>query len=415
MKTAIKFLEKNADLWEIYSVMGNYKSAVIEKGKIKNISDGVEEVYSVRVVKDGRIGFATTNWYEDLPSTCEKAIKLAKISEEKLEELPIGEESRGEGIYDKKVKDVDSKWMKEAIDSLIGACDPRVNPAQGSVSVSEREVNLISSMGTDLSAKGSSCNAYLDTVIEDSSGFEMIQSRSINIDFEFLGKRASELALNSLKARKIEPMNVDVILSPIAMSQLIYFTLFPSFSGENIVKGRSLLAGKIGENFGEFNLIDDGTITDGLFTSPFDDEGVMTQRKVIFDKGTLSNYIVDFKYSKVLNIEPTGNGFRDETNSYPSTSPSNVIFDFPERSVDIEGSCLSINSFIGAHTSNPLSGDFSLECQNSFLNEEPVKSAMMYGNIFDILKKIEVIGKDVRQIDNTISPSVRLRDISISA
>lgn len=415
MDKVIRFLEKNADIWEIYSINGTYMSTFIERGTIRNISTGIEEVYSVRVIKGGKIGFATSNSRDNLIKTSEKAIKLAKISEEKLDDLPVGNESKVHGIYDKNVKEVDSNWMKEAIDTLIASCDTRVNPAQGSVSVSEREVRLISSTGTDLRGKGSSCNAYLDTVIENSSGFEMIQSRLLDIDFEFLGKRASELAINSLNAKKMEQMNVDVVLSPIAISQLFYFTLFPSFSAENVVKGRSLLAGKLGENFGDFSLIDDGIIEKGLFTFPFDDEGIKTKRKVIFERGDLLNYITDYKYSKLLDVEPTGNGFKEESNSYPSTSPSNIIFDFPERSGDIEGDCLSVNSFIGAHTSNPLSGDFSLECQNSFLNGEPVKSAMMYGNVFEILKKIDIIGKDIRQIDNTISPSIRLKDMFISA
>ena len=43
--------------------------------------------------------------------------------------------------------------------------------------------------------------------------------------------------------------------------------------------------------------------------------------------------------------------------------------------------------FLGAHTANPISGDFSVEAMNAFKIENgeikhPVKKAMLSGNIF---------------------------------
>jgi PmbA protein len=242
----------------------------------------------------------------------------------------------------------------------------------------------------------------------------MVQSRTLDMDVEFVGRRASELALGSLGGEKIGKVMCDAVLSPVALSQLLFFTLYPAFSAENVAKGRSMLAGRIGEDFGEFSLLDDGTLKGGLATSPFDDEGNPTLKTIIFEKGVLRSFITDFRFSKILQIKTTGNGFKDEATSYPHTSPSNIIFDFEDKSRSIEEDALVVNSFIGAHTSNPISGDFSLECQNSFFRGKPVKSAMIYGNIYELLKKIQAFGKDVRQVDNTVTPSVRFNDVSVS-
>ncbi len=70
-------------------------------------------------------------------------------------------------------------------------------------------------------------------------------------------------------------------------------------------------------------------------------------------------------------------------------------------------------SVIGAHTANPISGDFSVEARNSFLikNGEissPIKSMMISGNIFDVLRNINGLGKDKRKVGNIITPTVRV-------
>lgn len=411
MDKAQQYLNSHADEWELFFINSHSKSSSIEKGKIKNISQSKDENFAVRVIVEGKVGFASTSSSHKLVDSCEHAIKLSRISGEDLKDLPLGQSTDVEGIFDKRAIDVDSSWIQQAVETMINACE--VNPAQGKVEVSQKELGIINSSGTDLNSRGTGCGAFLEAVVEDSSGFEMGQSRQLDIDFEKVGKDASDLASSSLRAEKIGKVTTDVVLSPVALSQLLVFTLFPAFSAENIAKGRSMLANRIGENFGDFTLVDDGTMPYGLMTSSFDDEGVKSQKKVIFDQGTFTNIISDFRYSQVLGVEPTGNGFREGA-SYPVTSPSNVILDFGEKSNNIKEDAFVVNSFIGAHTSNPVSGDFSLECQNSFYKEKPVKSAMLYGNIYELLKKIEAIGKDVRQVDNMVTPSVRFSDMVIS-
>lgn len=409
---AINFLNANADEWEIFSATGHSKSAVVEKGRIKNISEGVENVCSIRVIVKGRVGFASSN-VNNILEICENAVKISKVSEERLDSFPEGGMSRVDGIYDRRFDKVDSEWVKEAVEELVSSFPENVNPAQGMVDVGKRVVRIVNSSGAELENTGTSCVAFIEAIIEDSSGFEMSQSRMLDLDFEKVGERASELALRSLRAEKIGKVECDVVLSPVAVSQLFFFTLYPAFSAENIAKGRSMLAGRIGESFGEFDLYDDATLNGGLATSPFDDEASPTKKTIVFERGVFKNPITDYRFSKVLNIEPTGNGFREEATSYPRTLPSNILIDFPYKSENIEEDAFVVYSFIGAHTSNPVSGDFSLECQNSFLNEKPVKSAMLYGNIYELLKKIEAFGKDVRQVDNTVTPSIRFSNLVV--
>lgn len=48
-----------------------------------------------------------------------------------------------------------------------------------------------------------------------------------------------------------------------------------------------------------------------------------------------------------------------------------------------------IHNIIGAHTANFISGDFSVETLNAEFKGKAVKGAMIYGNIFDLLGKVQ--------------------------
>jgi PmbA protein len=86
-----------------------------------------------------------------------------------------------------------------------------------------------------------------------------------------------------------------------------------------------------------------------------------------------------------------------------------------EHAFDLEAETrgLLVHGFIGAHTANPISGDFSVEARNSFFvapNEapRPISSMMIAGNIFDLLKDLDV-GTDVRAVGGVVTPSVRAK------
>lgn len=73
---------------------------------------------------------------------------------------------------------------------------------------------------------------------------------------------------------------------------------------------------------------------------------------------------------------------------------------------------------IGAHTANPISGDFSVEARNSFLVENgeitsPVKSMMISGNMFDLLQNIIGAGRDDRVLGNIITPTLKISGLKV--
>jgi len=70
-----------------------------------------------------------------------------------------------------------------------------------------------------------------------------------------------------------------------------------------------------------------------------------------------------------------------------------------------------VTDVLGAHTANPISGDFSVEAMNAFKIEEgeivhPIKKAMLSGNIFNALKGASASSKKTRQMGPFVLPPI---------
>jgi PmbA protein len=157
----------------------------------------------------------------------------------------------------------------------------------------------------------------------------------------------------------------------------------------------------------------------GIETSASDDEGVPSQRTTVIKKGTLESYLYDSYTAGKEGLKSTGNGSRSSYTSPPSVGLRNFIIDYPGKDViaDTE-SGVFVNTIIGAHTANSISGDFSVEARNAFTIKDgaldkPVKSLMISGNAFELLKHITGAGLDVRKVGGIITPSIRVSNMSV--
>jgi len=388
--------------WEIFEYRTKTVSAEIEAGKLKFVSSALEHAFSARVILRGRVGFASASTKDEALSLAEK---IARVSEDELDDFPCEKPARVKGIYDRRVEEVDSEFIMDEFERLMSSAN-RATIAAARIEHAVGEVRITNSFGLESYERSTFSSFMAEAVFQDGSGYEFCDSRSIELDIEWAVEEAERLAVDSAKAVKIESGIYDVILQPIAVHQLLSNTLYPSLSAENVDKGRSAV--KLGDEFGNITLVDDPTVEGGLMSCGFDDEGVSARKTVLIDNGVVKSYYTDWKHSKKYGV--TGNGFRVDK-SFPSPMVSNVVLKTERARADDD--CLVIHSLIGSHTANPLSGEFSLECNNAYLRGEAVKGAMIYGNVFDLLKKIQGGLGDVRQVENTITGSLRFEGVRV--
>lgn len=416
MEKAIKLLSKKVDEAEILYLSSSSNTVEIKAGKVDLFKENSSSGYGIRVIKDKRTGFYFCNTLT--PEAVEKAVKISKVAQrDEHSSMPSGQDYEDLLGYDSRIDDINVDDALGFVEALLQPCDEyHVTSTSGTVSWGRSEVRILNSNGVEGSDRGTSISGFLGTVARDkdvSSGFYFDVSRFLDLDFYGIGKEASRLAHESLNAKEIGTKKVSLTLLPPAVSELLESTLIPSFSADNVQRGRSMLADKMGEGvFSDLiSLEDDGTLDKGLDTSKFDSEGVRSHRTGLVRDGVLEGFLYDTYTANKGALESTGNASRPSYSAVPGVGPSNVVV---SGKGGLSGDGLLVHGLIGAHTSNPISGDFSVETRNAFLDGRPVKKAIISGNIFDLLNKVVGFGDDYKQFSTVKTPSMEFEEIQVS-
>ena len=414
---------------EIYYAASHSTGVNFKKDSIENAKDRFSEGIGIRAIVNGAVGFASTNSAAQIENAVEVAVAEARVRESDPDWISLpsnGNYPTVSGIFDKKVEALELEACIEYSLALIEGTKevPDTLPTSGGFTRAKGRQLILNTNGIEVEEESTAVSGFVDVITvngQTSTAYDFAVSRSLDIDFFALGKNAAELALKSNDGIKIEPQKTDVIFHPFALSDIIGEALAPSLDADNIQKGRSGLIGKLGEELAvpELSIYDDGLIEAGIETSVSDDEGVPSQRTTLIERGVLETYLYDSYTAGKAGIKSTGNGSRSSYTSPPSVGLRNFIIDYPQTDVIADTqSGIFVNTVIGAHTANSISGDFSVEARNAFTIKDgaldkPVKSLMISGNAFELLKQITGAGFDVRKVGGIITPSIRVSNMSV--
>ncbi len=415
IEQALKYLGGRCDEAEIYFSQGSSNIIELKKGEIDLFKESSASGYGARAIKGKRTGFAHSNSLDE--ELLKHALSAARASDSDPNSgLPKATAEYPDiGIFDGDLAELDLDRASELVGELVRPCSEReVIPSSGAFYWKTYKVKIANTHGLEGVDKGTWCSAYLSAVAkngESSSGFYFDSSRRIDLDFYEIGDKAAYLAKSSLGAKEIGELKANVILRPEALSNLLENILAPNFSADNVQRGRSAFAGKLGQSvFGGIDIVDDGTLKNGLATSRFDGEGVASRKTVLVEKGVLKGFLYDTYTANKEGRESTGNADRDAYASLPYVAPSNLVISGRGK---LSEKGLVVHGLIGAHTVNPVSGDFSVETRNAYLDGAPVKKAIISGNIFQLLNNIGGFGRDYHQVSSIYAPSVEFLDVEI--
>jgi PmbA protein len=429
-KKALNMAEKaGAEEAEIYYAASHSTGVNFKKDSLDNAKDRFSEGIGIRAIINGAVGFASTNSSRRLESAVEIAVAEARVRENDPDW--VGLPSNGtyptvSGIFDKKVEALElEECINYAMDLVEGTKElSGTLPTSGGFTRAKSRQLILNTNGIEIEEKSTAVSGFVDVITVNghpSTAYDFAVSRSLDIDFFALGKNASELALKSSGGIKIEPQKTDVVFHPFAFSDILEEALAPSIDADNVQKGRSGLINKLGEELAvpELSIYDDGLVEAGIETSASDDEGVPSQRTTVIEKGVLKTYLYDSYTAGKAGVKSTGNGSRFSYTSPPSVGLRNFVIDYPQKDIIADTkSGVFVNTIIGAHTANSISGDFSVEARNAFtikdgVLDKPIKSLMISGNAFELLRNITGAGLDVRKVGGIITPSVRISDMSV--
>ncbi len=211
-------------------------------------------------------------------------------------------------------------------------------------------------------------------------------------------------------------LEVPVIFSPMAFSQIFSFTVVPKLisKNQNLVKDLSFSD--------DFNLVDDGTVPGLPNSTAFDDEGISQSKTFIVNNGEYISSLNNSQHSHDSS-ERTGNSFRVKMfevfprsyQAYPDVYPSNLIIGEGELSfekyLEETKECILINSTHGYMTADSHSGTFKISAIDAYRVEKgSITGALptfdVIGNMFEVLKDNPIFLKErkvVRPINTPYS------------
>ncbi len=256
--------------------------------------------------------------------------------------------------------------------------------------------------------------------------FTDVFSRGLDIDVEKISNDFIEELKLLKNIEKFETRTTNIILAPSALGWLFEFSLIPAIHGANIVRGRSNLGSKIGDQLisDQLNIYDDGMHPLGFKSSVFDGEGLPHKRFPIFEKGVLKNFIWNHYWANRYSTESTGNAVRDYRKSHIGILPTNLVIDSGDATFEEMISSISDGIFVknvmGAFGANPATGDFHVILSPGYLirNGEikgAIVGAALAGNIWKLLNSVEMVGKEQIVSEPLIGPNIMFRNASVQS
>lgn len=427
-------LKKGADAAEVYIQSGSILRIEVRNGEVETVQESASRGVGFRVFVKGRMAFSSCNDFSDkaLDEAISSAVKYAhNTSPDENNVLPDDKNiTKVEGLYDLQMKQVS---MEEKIElakrvEKMAMKDQRITKSAGA-DYSEREgdVFLANSNGLLKNHKSSSCSFGVSVVAEKgeqkSSGSEFCSRRFFS-DLkspEDIAEKAARDAYEMLDPRMVETQKADVIFDP-DVARSILGGILGAINGERVLQGASFLAKKLNQKIASelLTIIDDGTRPRGLASSPFDGEGVPTQKRIIVDKGVLKSFMYNTIVAKRAGVKSTGNASREGYRSLPGIGPHNFYMaageSSPEDIIKATKKGLLLKGVTG-YGINPVSGNFSGGASGFWIEEGkiafPVKGLTIAGSAFEMLNNIDMVGNDLDLNRSFTTPTFMMKLMQI--
>jgi len=425
-----------ADGYEIYLGASRNLTIEVRDQKVDTFKCSAPVAVSIRVLKARSMGFSYSTSMDgaDLEKMIDNALASAEIqTPDDCNGLPAPMAYPPlSGLFDEGLALVDEGekiGRAMELERLVLTADPRVKRVRkASYGESTFALQIRNSLGVNGSYRDTSVTASVSAIAEEGNDSQMgwdfgFSNCFSGIDVAAIAAAAAGKATGLLGAARIPTMRCPAVLDNRVAGEILE-VLSQSFLAENIQKGKSLLAGRVGEDI--FSAIlrirDDGALPGGMGTAPFDSEGVGQRNTVLVENGRLLGFLYDTYCARKGGTESSGNAVRGSSKNSPRTGVTNFFIEngaLPLASLlkGIDRGVL-ITEVMGMHTANAISGDFSVGAAG-FLIEGgvatvPVKGIAIAGNILELFRNVELAGNDLRFFGAVGSPSLKISALDVS-
>jgi PmbA protein len=213
---------------------------------------------------------------------------------------------------------------------------------------------------------------------------------------EAIGRYAAERALARLNARKLDTRKCPVLFeAPLAAGLLGAFV--QATSGGALYRKSSFLLDSLGKEIfpKHIQVTEDPHVIGAVGSSPFDDEGVKTQRRDVVSNGVLQGYFLSCYSARKMGMKTTGNsGGSHNLSMTSSLTKRNDNFVAMLKKM---GTGLLVTELMGQGV-NYVTGDYSRGASGFWVEngviQYPVEEITIAGNMREMFTQIVGIGAD---------------------
>lgn len=423
---------------EAYVGRGGETAIRVYEGTVEHFVSAQSEGVGIRVIKNGRTGFAYAGTLD--PTA------VAEVLAEARDNVQFGTSDEFAGLAEPDgVAPVPQKFwddelehylttgkisITKELEQLTLGVDKRIRVEESNYDDGWSETAVATTTGIRESGRGNSCYVSVATLADEGDetqtgyGFSVGDSPK-EFDLPKAAREASDRATRLLGAIKPPSKRVTVVLDPYVAAQFLG-VIASTLNGESVSKGRSFFADRLGDQVADarITLVDDPTNPLAYTATDIDGEGLAARRNVLIENGVLKKFVHSSYSARRLNTVSTGNAVRGGFAGSPGVGCIAMQLTPGTKSqseliAEVEDG-VWVQMVQGLHSGvNPISGDFSTGASGLLITNgqvgAPVREFTIASTLQRMLLDVVALGNDVDWLPSRAAGlTMVIRDVTMS-
>lgn len=422
LETALgKAVGPTIDAADLYLQHTQSENWFLEEGIVKEGGFNIDRGFGLRVMSGEKTGFAYADQIT-LPAMIEAAQaarRIVKTGGNAIVALPS--QKNISALYPAEnpltsLTDIEKINLLKELDQFARSIDTRVKQVMINLSGEYDVMLMMNTQGVLCSDVRPLVHISIRVIVEEKGRIEQASAGCggrggydvllLHHPAKEQTKRAVHQALQNLRAVLAPAGTMPVVLGPGWPAVLLHEAIGHGLEGDFNRKKTSAFSGRLGERVASSlcTIVDDGTLPNRRGSLTVDDEGTPSQCTVLIENGILKNYLQDTLNARLMKMKPTGNGRRESYAHLPLPRMTNTYMlsgkHSPEEIISSVDKGIYAVDFAGGQV-DITSGKFVFTTSEAYWIENgkvtrPIKGATLIGNGPDVLKKVSMVGNDLK-------------------
>ncbi|MBN1956169.1 MAG: TldD/PmbA family protein [Anaerolineae bacterium] len=434
----LRKLPPQVEAGEVYEVHSLETPVQFAAGTLESIKSVETAGRALRVIQQGRLGFATTSDLADDTLLLQSALGAAEFGGPAPFSFPDQQPPAAVQCFDAAVEQLSESEMialgKEAIATIQAAypnvqvfCD--IHKVITDIRIRNTSGLAVESRRTHLSVEVAAQRTQEGDILF--LGDEISSRQRKDVDIGPLTAYIVERLGQVERPARATPGAMPIVFHRNALAALFLPLMF-GLNGRYVLQGASPLGDKLGQPACApgFELIDDPRLDFAPSAAPYDDEGVPTCRKALIQGGVVQQFLYDLRTAGQAGTQSTGNGFKGGLfgggwSTSPDIVPGTWIVPPGEKSLEqiltAFDEVLLVEDILGLGQGNTMAGEFSNNVALGFLVRRGeivgrVKNTMIAGNVYALLRdNLIAVADQPQQVYGWLQiPAIALDGVSVA-